>query len=185
MLTFFYSYFLAFFSELGDKSQILSLVLAARFGKPFQIMAGITISTVLNCLLASYCGSFVKDHFPELALKLALACLFTCFGMWLLIPKKEPEKKEEECQWGPLITSAMVFFFAEMGDKSQIATFSMGTKFDSPFIIAVGAALGMCTSDGIVIYFGQKFTDKVPILLLQRFAGILFILSGVYLFAKL
>jgi putative Ca2+/H+ antiporter (TMEM165/GDT1 family) len=175
------SFFLVFASEMGDKTQLLALVLAARFKKPWSIMAGILVATLLNHALASYAGSFVTQYFSQEVLRWALAITFIGFGLWILSPDKAEELKFYH-HWGPFFTTVVAFFLAEMGDKTQLATVALGAKFISPLNVTLGTTLGMIAADGLAVFFGHKYKDKVPMVLLQRIASGLFILFGLALF---
>ena len=174
----FNSFFLVFVSEMGDKTQLLALVLAARFRKPWPIMAGILAATLLNHALASYVGSLVGHYFSADVLRWALGITFVGFGLWILIPDKDEDLKEKN-KWGPFLTTLVAFFFAEMGDKTQLATVALGAKYTSPFFVTSGTTLGMIFADGLAVFFGHKFTNKVPMRLVHKIASGLFILFGI------
>lgn len=172
------SFLLVFISEMGDKTQLLALVLAARFRKPVPIMFGILVATILNHALASYLGSFVTAYVSPTILKWILAGTFIGFGLWMLIPDGD-EGFQEKNKWGPFLTTTVAFFFAEMGDKTQLATVALGAKFAAPMMVTAGTTLGMLGADGLAVVFGAKFTEKVPMKWVHRVASTLFILFGV------
>lgn len=171
------SFLLVFISEMGDKTQLLALVLAARFKKPLSIMMGILVATILNHALASYVGSFITNYVSAEILKWILAATFIGFGLWMLIPDKD-EGFEDKHRWGPFLTTTVAFFFAEMGDKTQLATVALGAKFVAPILVTVGTTVGMLGADGLAVFLGHKFTDRVPMKLVHRIASGLFILFG-------
>lgn len=162
---------------MGDKTQLIALVLAAKFKRPWPIMAGILVATILNHALASYVGSFVTQFVSPDILRWLLALTFIGFGIWILFPDKEESLKETP-QWGPFLTTAVTFFIAEMGDKTQLATVALGAKFASPMFVTIGTTLGMLAADGLAVFFGHKFTQKIPMLWVHRLASALFILFG-------
>ncbi len=172
------SFLLVFVSEMGDKTQLLALVLAARFRKPVPIMFGILVATLLNHALASYIGSFVTNYISAEVLKWILGGTFVLFGLWMLIPDKD-EGLPEQQKWGPFLTTTVSFFFAEMGDKTQLATLALGAKFVAPMMVTVGTTLGMLGADGLAVVFGHKFTEKIPMKLVNRIASALFISFGI------
>lgn len=172
------SFVLVFVSEMGDKTQLLALVLAARFRKPIPIMFGILTATLLNHALASYVGAFITQYVSHDVLKWTLAATFIGFGLWILIPDKDEELKEEQ-KMGAFLTTTVAFFFAEMGDKTQLATVALGAKYAEPFMVTLGTTLGMLGADGLAVFFGHKFTEKVPMKLVHRIASALFILFGI------
>lgn len=172
------SFLLVFVSEMGDKTQLLALVLAAKFRKPWPIMAGILVATILNHALASYVGSFVTQYVSQDVLKWALALTFIGFGLWILVPDKDEGFKDEH-KWGPFLTTTVAFFLAEMGDKTQLATVALGAKYAAPVMVTLGTTLGMLGADGLAVLFGHKFTEKIPMTLVHRIASGLFIIFGI------
>lgn len=179
----FNSFLLVFVSEMGDKTQLLALVLAARFKKPVPIMFGILVATLLNHALASYVGSFVSGYISQNILKWVLAATFIGFGLWMLIPDKEDEVKTEN-KYGPFLTTTVLFFIAEMGDKTQLATLALGANYSAPLAVTAGTTLGMLGADGLAVIFGHKFTEKIPMKWVHRFASALFILFGMVILIK-
>ncbi len=163
---------------MGDKTQLLALVLAVRFRKPLPLMFGILAATLLNHALASYAGSFVTHYVSAGILKWILAVTFIGFGLWMLIPDKDEGFKDKH-QWGPFLTTAVAFFFAEMGDKTQLATVALGAKYAAPLMVTIGTTIGMLAADGLAVSFGHRFTDRVPMKLIHRIASALFILFGI------
>ncbi len=163
---------------MGDKTQLLALVLAARFRKPLPIMLGILVATLLNHALASYVGTFITYYVSANLLKWLLAGTFIGFGLWMLIPDKDDGFKDSK-GWGPFLTTTVAFFFAEMGDKTQLATVALGAKYAAPLMVTLGTTLGMLGADGLAVVFGHSFTKKVPMALVNRMASVLFILFGI------
>lgn len=172
------SFFLVFVSEMGDKTQLLALVLAARFKKPIPIMFGILVATLLNHALASYLGAYVTHYIPHEIMKWILGATFVIFGLWMLIPDKDEGFKDKR-HAGPFITTTIAFFFAEMGDKTQLATVALGAKYAAPIRVTIGTTLAMLAADGLAVYFGHKFTHKIPMALVHKIASALFILFGI------
>ncbi|MGE4131611.1 MAG: TMEM165/GDT1 family protein [Bdellovibrionales bacterium] len=177
------SFLLVFVSEMGDKTQLLALVLAARFRKPVPIMWGILAATLLNHGIASYLGSFVTHFISPEILKWVLALTFVGFGIWLLVPDKDEEFKDER-GWGPFWTTTVAFFFAEMGDKTQLATVALGAKFAGPMVVTIGTTLGMLAADGLAVTFGHRFTERIPMKIVNRMASLLFVLFGIGIIVK-
>jgi Ca2+/H+ antiporter, TMEM165/GDT1 family len=172
------SFILVFISEMGDKTQLLALVLAAKFRKPLPIMLGILVATLLNHALASYVGSFITHYISSEVLKWILSATFIGFGIWILVPDKD-EGFHDKYQWGPFLTTSVAFFFAEMGDKTQLATVALGARYALPLAVTFGTTLGMLGADGLAVFFGHKFTAKIPMLFVHRLASALFIFFGI------
>ncbi len=162
---------------MGDKTQLLALVLATKFRKPIPIMFGILTATLLNHALASYVGAYITQFFSAEILKWILAITFIGFGLWMLKPDKD-EGFTDEHNWGPFLTTTVAFFFAEMGDKTQLATLALGAKYNAPLLVTFGTTLGMLGADGLAVIFGYKFTSKISMKVVHRIASALFILFG-------
>jgi putative Ca2+/H+ antiporter (TMEM165/GDT1 family) len=172
---------LVFISEMGDKTQLLALVLAARFKKPWPILFGIFVATILNHYLASYLGSFATQYFSEKTLRITLALTFIGFGMWVLIPDKD-EGLNENYKWGAFVTTLVAFFFAEMGDKTQLATIALGARYNAAVAVTVGSTLGMMLANAPAVFFGHWFTDRIPLKWVRRVASVLFVGFGIACF---
>jgi putative Ca2+/H+ antiporter (TMEM165/GDT1 family) len=176
------SFLLVAVSEMGDKTQLLAFALATRFKKPWPIMAGILSATVLNHLLAAWAGDRVSAAVGPAAMKWILALMFIGFGLWILRPD-EHEDDGKPSTAGPYWATTASFFLAEMGDKTQLATAGLAAKFQSIAWVTAGTTLGMLASDGLAVFLGQKFSDKIPLDWVRRGAAALFILFGVAVLA--
>ncbi|MBX7231074.1 MAG: TMEM165/GDT1 family protein [Bdellovibrionales bacterium] len=175
------SFILVFLSEMGDKTQLLALVLVSKFRKPVPILFGIFLATVLNHALASYFGKLISNYISHDVLKWFLAGTFIFFGIWLLKSDQE-DGSENPFSWGPFWTTVVTFFFAEMGDKTQLATAAIAAKYVDPLLVTIGTTLGMMGADGLAVVFGNNFLKKVSIKLVNKLACILFILFGLGIF---
>lgn len=174
------SFFLVFASEMGDKTQLLALVLASRFRKPWAIMAGILVATLLNHGLASWAGGWLGANVDAAWLKLILAGIFFVFALWILVPDKDSEQQDSG-RFGAFLTTLVAFFLAEMGDKTQLATVALGAKFNAPIAVTIGTTLGMLAADGLAVFFGERLTRVIPMQWIRRFAALLFLIFGVYI----
>ncbi len=172
------SFFLVFVSEMGDKTQLLALILAARYKKPWTILFGVFVATILNHALAAYAGGWLSSLLSPTALKWTLALIFFAFAAWILIPDKEEELKSEE-RFGPLLTTIVVFFIAEMGDKTQLATIALGARYSNLALVTFGTTAGMMASNALAIFLGDKLLKKIPMKWVRIFASILFVLFGI------
>lgn len=172
------SFLLVFASEMGDKTQLLALVLTARYKKPWIILLGVFIATVLNHALASWLGSWVSSLVSHQTLTWILAGIFFVFGLWILIPDKEEEFKEIG-HFGALVTTVIVFFLAEMGDKTQLATIALGARYQDTTTVTIGTTLGMMASNALAIFLGKKLLERVPMQWVRIFACCLFMIFGI------
>ena len=178
------SFLLVFAGEMGDKTQLLALVLAARYKKPWTILLGVFIATILNHAFASWAGSFVAAFFDARSLTIALALTFFAFAGWILIPDKEGELSSES-RFGPLMTTVISFFLAEMGDKTQLATVALGARYSSIAAVTIGSTLGMLASNAMAIFLGDRLLAKIPMKQVRLFASVLFAVFGIVLLASL
>jgi Ca2+/H+ antiporter, TMEM165/GDT1 family len=172
------SFFLVFLGEMGDKTQLLTLLLVAKFKKPVPIFFGILFATLLNHALASYVGVAVTNFVQPHILKWILCATFIGFGLWILVPDSASQL-ETKNKFGAFSTTLVTFFIAEMGDKTQLATIALGAKISSGVVVTIGTTLGMMAANGLALVFGQKFLERVPLKIVNRVASGLFILFGV------
>ena len=171
------SFLLVAASEMGDKTQLLAFSLASRFRRPWTVMAGILVATVLNHALASSLGSFISANVPPRVMAGILAATFIGFGAWTL----KPDTLDEEAgpgRFGPFLTTAVLFFLAEMGDKTQLATVALAAQFRSVVMVTAGTTLGMLASDGLAVFLGDRLASKVQMRWVRWVAASLFFLFG-------
>ncbi len=171
------SFFLVFAGEMGDKTQLLALVLAAKYKKPWTILLGIFIATVLNHGLAAWFGDWVSGFFTEKTLTIIISVSFFVFAVWILFPDKEEDLNKKN-KFGPLLTTIITFFIAEMGDKTQLATIALGARYSNIYYVTIGTTLGMLASNALVVFLGKHFLQKIPMTWVRRFASVLFFLFG-------
>jgi len=174
----FQSFLLVFASEIGDKTQLLALVLVSRFHKPWTIMLGILVATVLNHALAAFSGEWIASHINHEILRWVLGMIFIGFAGWILIPDKDDGLNHNE-KFGAFLTTVVAFFLAEMGDKTQLATAALGAKFASLTAVTFGTTLGMLAADGLAVFFGDSITKKIPLKNVRIAACVIFILFGI------
>ncbi len=172
------SFFLVLASEMGDKTQLLALVLALRFKKPIPIMLGILVATLANHGLAAWAGGAIAMLLPDGVLKWILALTFFLFALWLLIPDKD-DSSVNDSRFGAFLTTTVTFFLAEMGDKTQLATVALGAHYQNVALVTVGTTLGMMVADGLAVVFGEAVTNKIPMKYVRWFAALLFVIFGV------
>lgn len=171
------SFFLVAASEMGDKTQLLAFSLASRFRKPWVVMGGILAATLANHALASSVGTWVSTHVPARVMAAVLAATFIGFGLWTLKPDTLEESGKPP-RFGAFLTTVILFFLAEMGDKTQLATVAMAARYQSVLQVTAGTTLGMLFSDGLAVFLGEKLATKVQMKWLRWIAASLFFLFG-------
>lgn len=165
-------------SEMGDKTQLLAFSLAARFKKPWPIMAGILVATVLNHALAATVGQWVGRQFSQETLGIVLAVVFFAFALWTLKPDALDED-EAQPKFGPFIATTILFFLAEMGDKTQLATVALSARFQSAIAVTIGTTVGMLITDGLAVWLGDRLSHRINMKWVRLFAALLFFLFGI------
>jgi putative Ca2+/H+ antiporter (TMEM165/GDT1 family) len=174
---------LVFVAEMGDKTQLLALLMAARFQRPWPIFAGMMVAVIANHLLAVGLGVAIGDQIPEAWLPRLVAALFIAMAAWLLVPDKADLPGHRQRERNAFIAALIAFFIAEMGDKTQIATIALAARFQSVPLVLIGSALGMILADAPVIWLGDKFTHRLPARLLRRISAALFAGFGIAVLA--
>ncbi len=165
-------------AEMGDKTQLLALALASRFRRPWTVMLGILLATVLNHFLAAWLGSLASSLLTPTVMGWILGISFLGFAVWTLKPD-ELDGADAQTRWGPLVTTAVLFFVAEMGDKTQLATVALGAKYPATVLVVAGTTLGMLIADGLAVVVGESLGKKVPMGLVRTAAAALFAILGV------
>ncbi len=167
-------------AEIGDKTQLLAFILAARFKKPIPIIFGILIATLLNHAMAGALGAFIVKIISPIYLRYILGVSFIAMAIWILIPDKiEDDESQIASRFGVFITTLIAFFMAEMGDKTQIATVAMAAKFNSTILVVVGTTLGMMIANVPAVYLGEKLAGKIPLKLVHGICAAIFAILGV------
>jgi putative Ca2+/H+ antiporter (TMEM165/GDT1 family) len=167
-------------AEMGDKTQLLALVLAARFRKPLPIVAGIFVATLLNHGLAGALGAWITTALRPEVLRWVLGISFLAMAAWTLIPDEiEKEEARATRRFGVFGATLVTFFLAEMGDKTQLATVAMAAHYGSPGLVVAGTTLGMLIADVPAVFIGGKLATRVPMRLVHGVAAALFALLGV------
>jgi putative Ca2+/H+ antiporter (TMEM165/GDT1 family) len=160
-------------AEMGDKTQLLSLVLAARFRKPWPIVLGILVATLANHALAGAVGSWVTTVLGPNVLRWVLGLSFIAMAMWMLIPDKlEDEEGDDAPRMGVFMTTVVAFFLAEMGDKTQIATVMLAAQYQAWAWVVAGTTLGMMLANAPVVWLGDAITRRVPIALVHKVSAL-------------
>lgn len=167
-------------AEIGDKTQLLSFVLAARLRKPWAIVAGIFVATVVNHALAGAVGSWLASLVSPDVLRWSVATLFIVFGLWTLKPDTLDEDETPAANaTSAFITTVIAFFLAEMGDKTQFATVALAARFDSLTAVVMGTTIGMMLANVPAVLIGEKLAHRLPLDWIRRLAAIVFVATGV------
>ncbi len=167
-------------AEMGDKTQLLSLVLAARFRKPWPIVWGILVATLVNHALAGAVGSWVTTVLGPDVLRWVLGLSFIAMAVWMLIPDKLDEDEGDTApRMGVFMTTVAAFFLAEMGDKTQIATVMLAAQYNAWAWVVAGTTLGMMIANAPVVWLGDAITKRVPIALVHKVSALIFAVLGV------
>ena len=167
-------------AEIGDKTQLLAFILAARFKKPLPIILGILVATVVNHGLAGALGAWVTSVLTPEVLRWVLGASFIGMAIWTLIPDKIEEEETQVAQkLGVFGATLVTFFLAEMGDKTQIATVAMAAQFATPVLVVIGTTLGMLIADVPAVFVGDKFAHRIPMKLVHGIAAGIFAVLGI------
>ncbi|MCX7897276.1 MAG: TMEM165/GDT1 family protein [Rhodocyclaceae bacterium] len=161
-------------AEIGDKTQLLSLILAARFRRPWPIVAGIAVATLVNHLLAGALGGWLAQMVGPTILRWGLGLSFLVMAAWLLIPDRCEEDEVRFIRGGIFVATAVAFFLAEMGDKTQVATVGLAAHYHAIAAIVVGTTLGMLLANVPVVFFGEKLAARLPVKAVHALAAAVF-----------
>jgi putative Ca2+/H+ antiporter (TMEM165/GDT1 family) len=165
-------------AEMGDKTQLLSFVLAARFKRRASIILGILFATLANHFLAGYMGSWIASLISPQALRWAVAISFFAFGVWALKPDKLDEDRDLPGT-GVFLTTLIAFFLVEMGDKTQLATVALAARYESLVAVVLGTTLGMMIANVPAVWIGGALAQRVDMQLMRWFAATLFVVLGI------
>ena len=167
-------------AEMGDKTQLLSLVLAARFRKPWPIVLGILVATLFNHALAGAAGAWVTTLIGPQVLRWVLGVSFIAMAVWMLIPDKlEDGDTGEGPRWGVFGTTVVAFFLAEMGDKTQIATVMLAAQYSGWLWVVAGTTLGMMLANAPVVWLGERITRRIPLRTVHVVSAGIFLVLGI------
>lgn len=171
-------------AEIGDKTQLLAILLAARFKRPMPIVLGILAATIANHFLAALLGNQAAAFLDAAWFRYAIAASFIAMAAWTLIPDKLEDEELKPAKYGAFLTTLIAFFLVEMGDKTQIATIALGARFDSVVQVTVGTTLGMMLANVPAVFFGHELIRRVPLHVVRWIAAALFLVIGLWLLAQ-
>ena len=166
-------------AEVGDKTQLLAFILAAKFRKPWPIIAGIFIATLANHGFAGAVGAWVTTLMGPDTLRWVLGISFLAMAVWTLIPDKFDEEDAKLARFGAFGTTLIAFFLAEMGDKTQIATVALAAQYQSLALVVAGTTVGMMIANVPAVILGGKIADRMPVRLVHGIAAAIFTILGI------
>lgn len=168
-------------AEIGDKTQLLAIILATRFRKPWPIVAGIFAATLANHFLAALVGEQVAGLLDGTWFRYAVAISFIVMAGWTLIPDKMDDDSPSDSRFGAFVTTLVAFFLVEMGDKTQIATIALGARFHSVLAVMAGTTLGMMLANVPAVFLGEALIARVRLSLVRLLAALLLLAVGLWL----
>ena len=169
-------------AEMGDKTQLLALLLAARFRKPIPILLAILLATLLNHGISAVLGQWITTVLSPDVLLWIVSLGFIAMALWMLVPDQLDDETDSINKWqryGVFGATFVLFFLAEIGDKTQVATIALAARFDSIFWVMAGTTVGMMIANAPAVFIGDKLADKLPISLIHKIGASVFLLIGV------
>jgi putative Ca2+/H+ antiporter (TMEM165/GDT1 family) len=166
-------------AEIGDKTQLLSFILAAKFRKPWPICFGILVATLFNHALAGALGAWITSVLGPETLRWILGISFIAMAAWMLIPDKFDENDAKFAKAGVFVTTLIAFFLAEMGDKTQIATIALAAQYQAVVPVVLGTTLGMMIANVPAVILGDRIADRMPVTMVHRVAAAIFLILGI------
>ncbi|WP_439862346.1 TMEM165/GDT1 family protein [Pseudomonas sp. MBLB4136] len=168
-------------AEIGDKTQLLALLLAARYRRPWPIIAGILVATLANHLAAGAFGTWVAGLFSASQLGWLLAASFAAVALWTLVPDRlDDDEGSGLRRHGPFLATLVAFFLAEMGDKTQVATVMLAAQYPHFLLVVLGTTLGMLIANVPVVLAGNFAAERLPLTLIRRVAACAFAALALY-----
>lgn len=171
-------------AEIGDKTQLLAILLATRFKKPVPIILGILVATLANHFLAALVGSEAAQLLQGIWFRYLIAASFIAMGLWTLIPDKIDDLEDKPARFGAFLTTAIAFFVVEMGDKTQLATVALGARFHNVWAVTAGTTLGMMLANVPAVFLGNALLQRVPLRLVHGIAAMLFLAAGIWMLGE-
>ncbi len=179
MEAFFVSALAVTIGEIGDKTQLLALLLAVRFKRPVPIILGILVATLLNHTLAGLLGEWIRATLNPDTLRWILGISFLLIAAWALKPDEIDEKASEHGRYGVFAITCVAFFFAEIGDKTQLATVALAAKYSALSQVVAGTILGMMIADVPAVILGKVASPKFPFKLVRYVSAVIFAILGI------
>jgi len=171
-------------AEIGDKTQLLAIVLATRFKQPWPIVAGILVATLANHFLAALVGEQAASFLDGTWFRYLVAASFIVMAGWTLIPDTFDEGEQRPARFGAFLTTVVAFFLVEMGDKTQLATIALAARFHSVVPVMAGTTVGMLAANIPAVLLGNEVIKRVPLKTVRLIAALLFLAIGLWLLAQ-
>lgn len=172
-------------AEIGDKTQLLAFILAAKFRKPVPIIIGILVATIANHAFAGAVGTWITAAVSPEALRWVLGLSFIGMAFWTMIPDKLDEEDTKLARYGVFTTTLIAFFLAEMGDKTQIATVALAAQYNAFLSVVAGTTFGMMIANVPAVMLGDKIANRMPLRLVHGIAAAIFAVLGIAMLAGL
>jgi putative Ca2+/H+ antiporter (TMEM165/GDT1 family) len=166
-------------AEIGDKTQLLAFILAAKFRKPVPIIVGILVATIANHAFAGALGSWITSMVAPETMRWVLGLSFIAMAIWTLIPDKFDEDDAKLARYGVFGTTLIAFFLAEMGDKTQVATVALAAQYQSLIAVVAGTTFGMMIANVPAVIMGDRIANKIPVRLVHTIAAGIFAMLGI------
>ncbi len=166
-------------AEIGDKTQLLAFVLAAKFRRPWPIIAGIFVATLANHGVAGALGTWIMATVGPQTMRWVLGVSFIAMAVWTLIPDKLDENDSTDIRYGVFSTTLIAFFLAEMGDKTQVATVALAAQFNALIAVVAGTTLGMMIANVPAVLLGNKIANRIPVRVVHGVAALIFLGLGI------
>ncbi len=166
-------------AEIGDKTQLLAFVLAAKFRKPVPIILGILVATIANHAGAGALGAWISTLVSPEVMRWVLGVSFLAMAAWIMVPDKLDDDDTELAHFGVFMTTLLAFFMAEMGDKTQIATVALAAQYEAFLLVVAGTTLGMMIANVPAVLMGDRIAHKLPVKLIHGICAALFALLGI------
>lgn len=166
-------------AEIGDKTQLLAFLLAARFRRPLPIVFGIFVATIFNHAFAAAVGALVSELLGPNTMRWVLGLSFLGMAAWILVPDEIDDEETSLARHGVFLTTLIAFFVAEMGDKTQVATVALAARYESMAAVVAGTTFGMMLANVPAVYFGERIANRVPVKLVHGIAALIFAVLGI------
>ncbi|KAF0177772.1 MAG: TMEM165/GDT1 family protein [Hyphomonadaceae bacterium] len=184
METFSISALVVAIAEIGDKTQLLAIVLTARFARPWPVLAGIFVATIANHVLAATAGYYISGLLDGQLFRIAVACGFIAMAAWALVPDKEEAAPAAANDAGVFVSTLVAFFLVEIGDKTQIATTALAARFHDIAFVTAGTTAGMMLANAPAVFLGEKMTQIAPLRYVRTAAALVFLALGIWALAE-